>query len=77
MEVITCDHFFILGIWMVFISDSFGQQLNRKGLVHYEQPRLNLQRFRSSKYAEVDDLSRRAKVGKYEIEAVTKYAVAL
>ena len=68
MEAVTCGNFFILALLMVFIYCSFGQLVNREELLRDEPSNLDMQRFRSSNYAEVD-LSRRPKVRKYKIEA--------
>ena len=60
MGVITCGNFFVLGIWMVFISCSLGQLFSRERFVHYEQKsKVNIERFRSSQSPEVQ----RQKVG--------------
>ena len=60
---------------MIFSSDSFGR-LNREDLINAEQSGLSVQGFRFSKYVEVNpSRSPRHKVGKCEIETVTKFAI--
>ena len=76
MPAITCGNFLIFGIWLVFTSYSFGQLFNREGLVNPEISSLSVHEFQSSKYVDADLPQRpRHQVGKYEIEAVAKFAI--